>query len=253
VHLEGPFLSRERAGAHDPEWIIDPDIDLADRLIGSGPVRYMTVAPERPGALDLISHLIDRGLTVAVGHSDADSATAHQAFQRGARAVTHLFNAMRPFHHREPGIGVAGLVHPEVTVTLIVDGIHLAPDTVRLVTSAAPGRYALITDAIAAAGMGDGTYQLGTVEVHVSGAEARLEDGTLAGSVIATDEEIRNLIELGVDPIAAIGAATTVPARLVGRPELGTLEPGTPADITVLDDEYRVLRSMVGGGETFSK
>lgn len=252
IHLEGPFLSRARAGAHDPEWIIQPDIDLADRLVGVGPVRYMTVAPERPGALELISHLVGRGVTVAAGHSDADAATAHQAFQRGARAITHVFNAMRPFHHREPGIGVAGLTRPDVTITVIADGIHLAADTVRLVTSAAPGRYALVSDAIAAAGMGDGTYRLGAIEVHVRGAEARLANGKLAGSVVTIDEEIRNLIGLGVDPVAAIGAATTIPARLIGRPELGTLEPGSPADVTVLDDQYRVSSSMVRGVETFS-
>lgn len=252
AHLEGPFLSRERAGAHNPEAIIEPDLALADRLLAAGPVNYMTVAPERPGGLELISHLVRRGIVVAVGHSDADAATAHQAFDRGARGVTHLFNALRPFHHREAGIGVVGLVHPKVVVTLIVDGIHLAADTVLLAASAAPNRYALVTDAIAAAGRGDGAYQVGNLSVHVRGAEARLEDGTLAGSVLTMDQAVRNLIELGIEPTEAIGAATTVPAKLVGRPELGTLAPGAPADVVVLDDQYRVVRSIVAANEVFA-
>jgi N-acetylglucosamine-6-phosphate deacetylase len=252
AHLEGPFLSRARAGAHNPEAIVDPDLDLADRLLSAGPVSYMTVAPERPGALDLISHLVRRGVVVAVGHSDADAATAHRAFNLGAKAVTHLFNALRPFHHREAGIGVAGLVHPGVVVTLIVDGIHLDPDAVPLAVSAARDRYALITDAIAAAGKGDGTYQLGNQTIHVAGAHARLDDGTLAGSVLSMDQAVRNLIELGVEPREAIGAATTVPARLVGKPELGTLAPGTSADVTILDEHYHVSRTIVGGNEVFA-
>ena len=252
AHLEGPFLSPMQAGAHRPEVMRDPDPELADRLCDTGPVSYVTVAPELSGALDLISHLTKRGVVVAIGHSDADAATAHEAFDRGARAVTHLFNAQRPFHHRDPGLGVAGLVHPGVILTLIVDGIHLAGDTVMLALSAAPGRCALITDAISAAGQGDGSYSLGNQTVSVTGAEARLGDGTLAGSVLTMDQAVRNLIELGVDPVQALGAATTVPAGLAASPELASLVPGSPADVTVLDDEYRVVRTMVAGQEVYS-
>jgi N-acetylglucosamine-6-phosphate deacetylase len=249
AHLEGPFLSRKRAGAHDPGNIVEPDLGLADRLLDAGPVRHMTVAPERPGGLELVSHLVRRGVVVAVGHSDADAATGHEAFAQGARAVTHLFNALRPFHHREPGVGVAALVHHGVVVTLIVDGVHLAPDAVLLATRAARGRYALITDAIAAAGRGDGTFRVGDRNAEVRGTEVRLDDGTLAGSVLTMDQAVRNLVELGIDLVEAIGAATSVPAAVVGRPELGTLAPGTPADVVVLDDGYAVNRSIVGGRE----
>lgn len=252
AHLEGPFLSPERAGAHDPVWMTDPDLDLLDRLLAAGPVGYMTVAPERPGGLELVSHLVDRGVVVAVGHSDADAAIGHEAFDRGARAVTHLFNALRPFHHRRPGVVAAALVHPGVVVTLIVDGVHLAADAVRLAASAARSRYALVTDAIAAAGRGDGRYPLGDRYVDVRGKEARLEDGTLAGSVLTMDLAVRNLIELGFDPIEAIGAATTVPASVIGRPELGTLAPGTPADVVVLDDDHTVTRTLVAAEEVFA-
>jgi N-acetylglucosamine-6-phosphate deacetylase len=252
AHLEGPFLSPVRAGAHNPEFIVDPDPDLMDRLLAAGPVNYMTVAPERPGGLDLISRLVRRGVVVAAGHSDADAATAHAAFDTGVRAVTHLFNACRAFHHREPGIGIAALVHPDVVVTLIVDGVHLAPDAVRLAVAAAPGRFALVTDAIAAAGRGDGLYHLGRQRIHVNGSEARLDDGTLAGSVLTMDQAVRNLIELGVAPIDAIGAANRVPAALIRRKELGTILPGTPADIVVLDGSYNVVRTVVGATEVFA-
>jgi N-acetylglucosamine-6-phosphate deacetylase len=252
AHLEGPFLSRERPGAHDPESMTEPDLDLARRLLAAGPVNYMTLAPERPGALELISFLVDHNVVVALGHSDADAATAHTAFELGARAVTHLFNAQRPFHHREPGVGVAGLVHPDVTLTLIVDGIHLHPDAVMLAFAAASGRCALITDSIAAAGRGDGVFRLGNITVHVRGSEARLEDGTLAGSVLSMDQAVRNLIDLGLPLAGAVAAATTVPARLIGKPELGTLAPGTPADVAILDGQHRVTRTLVAGRETFA-
>jgi N-acetylglucosamine-6-phosphate deacetylase len=249
AHLEGPFLSPDRAGAHDPDNIVDPDLTLADQLLAAGPVRHMTVAPERPGGLELVSHLVERGVVVAVGHSDADTATSHSAFQRGATAVTHLFNAMRPFHHREPGVAVAGLVHPGIVVTLIVDGIHLAVDAVLLATRAAPGRFALVTDAVGAAGMGDGSFGLGDRTAEVRGLEVRLADGTLAGSVLTMDRAVRNLIDMGIDPIEAITAATLVPARLTGLPDLGTLAPGTPADIVVLDEDHRVRQTLVAGRE----
>lgn len=249
AHLEGPFLSPVRAGAHDPNNIVEPDLALADRLLDAGPVRHMTIAPERPGGLELVSHLHERGVVVAVGHSDADAATGHAAFHRGATAVTHLFNAMRPFHHREPGVAVAALVHPRVVVTLIVDGVHLAVDTVLLAAQMAAGRFALVTDAIAAADMGDGRFGLGDRTAEVRGTEVRLDDGTLAGSVLTMDRAVRNLIEMGIPPIGAIAAATLVPARLTGLPDLGTLAPGTPADVVVLDDDMSVLRTLVGGRE----
>ncbi len=252
VHLEGPFLSPARCGAHDPGLIHPPDAGLADRLLAAGPVRHVTVAPELPGALDLIRHLAGRGVTVALGHSDADADAARAGFAAGAAAVTHLFNAMRPLHHRDPGLAGAALGDDRVVVTVIVDGVHLADDTVRLVAAAAPGRLALITDAIAAAGMPDGAYPLGNRTVHVAAGRAALADGTLAGSVVTMDRSLRRLAGLGMPLEAAVAAATTTPAALAGRPELGTLRPGTPADVAVLDEGLAPARTLVGGRVAWS-
>jgi len=258
VHLEGPFLAPGRPGAHDPANLRDPDPDLLDRLLAAGPVSHVTLAPELPGALDLIGDLARRGLTVSCGHTDADAATAHAAFDRGARAVTHLFNAMRPFGHRDPGIAGAALARPDVVVTVIADGVHLAGDTLAVVARAAHGRLALVTDAIAAAGPGvrpaaaaePRTVLLGDRIVEVRGAVARLVDGTIAGSVVTMDRAVRTLIAAGASLSEAVGAATAVPANLVGRPDLGTLAPGTPADIAVLDDGLHICRTLAGGRET---
>lgn len=252
AHLEGPFLSPLRAGAHDPGNMVDPDIDLMDRLIAAGPVSHVTLAPELPGALGMIEHLRSNGVVVACGHSDADAEIAGAAFDEGATAVTHLFNAQRPFGHRDPGIAGAALFRDDVIVTVIVDGTHLADEVVRIVASAAPGRLALITDAIAATGMPDGSYPLGDRQVVVADGVARLEDGTLAGSVLTMDQAVRNLIELEIPAPEAVAAATAVPAGLVGRPELGTLRPGTPGDVVVVDDRFEVRQTLVAGEVVFS-
>jgi N-acetylglucosamine-6-phosphate deacetylase len=251
MHLEGPFLSPLRAGAHDPASIIDPDLALAGRLLAAGPVTMMTLAPERPGALDLIDFLTAQGVVVSCGHSDATAPEAHAAFDRGATAVTHLFGAQRPVHHRDPGIAVAALTRGEVTVSIILDGFHLDPDIVRLAL-ASPARVALITDAIAAAGQPDGTYPLGDRSVIVEAGSARLEDRTLAGSVLSMDAAVRNLIDIGADLTEAVGAATAIPAAVVGRDDLGRLTVGATADIVVLTDDLEVQRTLVGGVEVFS-
>lgn len=253
MHLEGPFLSPVRRGAHDQANMVDPDPALATRLIAAGPVTHMTIAPELPGALDLIELLVAKDVTVAVGHSDADAATAHAAFDRGARSVTHVFNAQRPWAHRDPGIAGAALTRPGVFLTAIVDGIHLAPETVRLAASAAGSRFVLITDAIAAAGRPEGTYELGDRTVHVADGICRLDDGTLAGSVLTMEQAVRNLLDLGFGVPQGVAPGTTAPAELIGRPDLGTLRPGTPADICVFDDAFRVERTLVAGKETFGR
>lgn len=250
MHLEGPFLSPHRAGAHDPGSMLDPDPALTERFLAAGPVSTMTLAPERPGAYALIELLVSRGVRVSCGHSDATASQAHAAFDIGATAVTHLFNAQRPFNHRDPGIAGAGLSRSDVTVSIIVDGFHLAEETIRLVM-AAPARVALITDAIAAAGQPDGAYPLGDREVHVSGGSARLGDGTLAGSVLTMDAAVRNLVDAGVDLPAAIEAATAAPARSAGRHDLGRLAVGAGADIVVLSDDLAVERTLIGGTEVF--
>ena len=250
MHLEGPFLSPHRAGAHDPASMVDPDLGLMERLLAAGPVTMMTLAPELPGAAELIEFLIRRGVVVACGHSDATAAQAHVAFDLGARAATHLFNAQRPLHHRNPGIAGAALSREDVIVSIIVDGSHLADEVVRIIL-AAPARVALITDAIAAAGRPDGTYPLGDRSVTVSGGSARLADGTLAGSVLTMDAAVRNLVDIGADLITAVAAATTVPAAVLGRTGIGELRVGGPADIVVLDEDLAPVRTLVGGLELF--
>jgi N-acetylglucosamine-6-phosphate deacetylase len=251
MHLEGPFLSPVRCGAHDPASMLDPDLDLARRLLAAGPVTHMTIAPELPGALDLIDLLVAEGVTVAVGHSDADAATTHAAFERGARAVTHIFGAQRPWKHRDPGIAGAALVRDDVYITAIVDGVHLADDAVRLAARSAGDRFVLITDTIAAAGRPDGRYTLGDRTVILSNGECRLENGILAGSSLTMDRAVRNLLDLGFGLSFAVGAASTAPAALLGRPDLGRLEPGFAADICVLDEGYQVIRAIVAGTESY--
>ena len=188
----------------------------------------------------------------AIGHTDADAATAHAAFDRGASAITHIHNAHRPFAARDPGPAGAALARDDVAVTAIVDGVHLAPETVAVVRRAAGRRLCLVSDAIAAAGLGDGHFRLGDQEIEVRDGRSTLADGTLAGSVGALDEAVRLLVESGAPLADAIHAASRIPALLAGRPELGTLEPGAPADVTVLDDHLRVTRTLVGGVERFA-
>jgi N-acetylglucosamine-6-phosphate deacetylase len=253
VHLEGPFLSPRWPGAHNSAHLLAPDLALADELCGAGPVRMMTLAPELPGALELIEHLAERGVVASCGHSDADARAAHEAFDQGARAVTHVHNAHRRWRPRNPGLGGVAAVRNDVTVTAIVDGVHLAPETVRATFLAAGERFCLISDAVQATGLGDGTYRLGDRTIHVADGAARLADGTLAGSVVTMDRAVRNLVELGATVAEAVGAATRAPAALLGDPELGRLVEGGPADVTVLDDELGVVRTLVSGAEVFAR
>jgi N-acetylglucosamine-6-phosphate deacetylase len=247
AHLEGPFISPERLGTHPAEARRDPDPSLLERLLAAGPVSHVTLAPELPGALELIDILCARGITVSCGHSNATAAEARAAFVHGAKTVTHIFNAMRPVAVREPGLAGAALVSEDVTVQVILDGVHLADDTARLVWHAARGRVALVTDAIAAAAAGDGSYTLAGVDFEVENGVARSADDVLAGSTVLMIEAVRNLVSLGAPLAAALGAATQVPARIAGRPELGTLRPGSAADIVILDDRLEVVRVLVRG------
>jgi N-acetylglucosamine-6-phosphate deacetylase len=247
AHVEGPFLSATRLGTHPPEARRDPDPALLARILDAGRVRLLTLAPELPGSLELVDVLVARGIVVSCGHSDASADEARAAFDRGATAVTHLFNAMRPFSHRDPGIAGAALTHPGVTVQLIVDGVHLAREAVLLAWRSAPGRVALVTDAVAGAGLGDGSYALGDVPIEVENGVARREDGVLAGSALTMIEAIRNVHRLGVPLEEAVLAASEVPARLLGETRLGRLEPGLPADVVVLDDALEILRTVVAG------
>ena len=247
AHLEGPFIAPERLGTHPAEARRDPDRALLERLLASGPVSHVTLATELPGAFELVELLRGRGVTVSCGHSNATAAEARDAFARGVKTVTHIFNAMRPFAAREPGLAGAALVSNDVMVQVILDGVHLADDTARLVWQAAGGRVALVTDAIAAAGAGDGSYTLAGIDFEVENGVARSAHSVLAGSTVQMIEAVRNLVALGAPVAAALAAASEVPARISGRPGLGTLAPGSVADVVVLDDRLEIVRVLVGG------
>jgi N-acetylglucosamine-6-phosphate deacetylase len=250
AHLEGPFLSPDRPGTHPLEHLRSPDVALLDRLLDAGPVTQMTLAPELPGADALVDRLRDRGVSVSAGHTNATAEEAHLAFDLGVGGVTHVFNAMRPFRSRDPGIAGAALTRAGIVIAMVVDGHHLADETVRLVWACAAGRVALVTDAIAAAGAGGdgGTFQLGDVEVAVEhGAAPMREDGTLAGTVLTMIDAVRNLHALGVPFEQAVGAATEVPARFLARGDVGFLEPGALADVVVLDDRLEIQTVFCAG------
>jgi N-acetylglucosamine-6-phosphate deacetylase len=248
AHLEGPFISPSRAGAHDASAIRPPDVAALDALLDGGAVSQVTLAPELSGALELIDALVARGITVSCGHTEADAAAAHLAFDRGASAVTHLFNAMRHSAPRDPGIAFAALGRDDVFVTLIVDGRHLADDTVRTAWRAAGDRVVLISDAVAAAGAPDGDYTLGgTVPIHSAGGTVRTADGALAGSSRSMLDAVRHAHVLGIPLVAALRAATEAPAAMARRPDLGCLEPGARADLVVLDDSLEVEQVLLDG------
>lgn len=240
VHLEGPFLSRERAGTHPVDLLRSPDAELLGRLLAAGPVTQVTLAPELPGALELVALLVRAGVLVSCGHSNATAAEANAAFDRGARLVTHLFDAMRPFTHRDPGIVGAALTREDVTVGVIADSSHLSPEAIRLAFDSAHGRVVLVTDALAASGCPDGRYRLGEVEFEVIDGVARRGDGTLAGTTITLIEAIRNACATGISREAALDAATRTPAGFFPGRDIGLLRPGDRADVLVLDDSLDI-------------
>jgi N-acetylglucosamine-6-phosphate deacetylase len=233
---------REHIGAR-------PHVALTARLLDAGPVVLMTLAPELPGAPELVAFLRERGVVVSCGHTDATAEEAHRTFDAGAAAVTHLFNAMRPLGHRDPGIAGTALARPDVVVQIIVDGVHLAPEVVQLVWRAAAGRMALVTDAMAAAGAGavDGSYNLGSQEVVVRDGVARGPNGELAGSVLTMIEAVRNLHALGVPLEDAVDAATRVPAAVLGLTTVGRIAVDAPADVVVLSDNLEIESVFVAG------
>lgn len=239
-HLEGPFLSEGKRGAHNPAYLTEPLPFEVEELLGAarGTLRQLTLAPELPGALEAIDVIVEAGTAVAIGHTEADFDLAREAFDRGARILTHAFNAMNGIHHRAPGPIIAAFEDERVTIELILDGLHVHPDVAGMAFRGAPGRIALITDAMAAAGKGDGDYRLGTLNVTVLDGLATLR-GTqsIAGSTLTQDAALRTAIELaGVHPVEAIASLTTVPARALGLDHrLGRLAPGYAADAVILD------------------
>jgi N-acetylglucosamine-6-phosphate deacetylase len=246
AHLDGPFLSPERLGTHPPEYRRDPDVELLDRFLDAGHVTTLTLAPELDGAHELVQRACERGVVVGAGHTNATADEAHAAFDHGVTTVSHIFNAMRPFEQRDPGVSGAALARPDVFVQMIVDGWHLADETVRLVWAVAGRRVALVSDATAAAAAGPGTYRLGAVEINVTNGAPLRSDGVIAGTALTMIDAVRNLHALGVSLEEAIGAATIVPAQLLGRSDLGVLEVGGRAALVVLDDRVDVISAMPG-------
>jgi N-acetylglucosamine-6-phosphate deacetylase len=248
IHLEGPFLAPARCGAHDPALLRDPQPALVERLLaaGRGTVRMVTLAAELPHSTDAIGRITGAGALAAVGHTDATYDETRAAIDAGATVATHLFNAMRPLHHREPGPVPALLEDGRVTVELICDGVHLHPAVVRTAVAAAGAdRVALVTDAMAATGAGDGDYLLGALAVRVEDGVARLvEGGAIAGSTLTMDRAFRFVVEAGVPVEDAVLMSSTNPARLLGRSDrVGSVAVGLDADLVVLDD--RLARTAV--------
>ncbi|CND90387.1 N-acetylglucosamine-6-phosphate deacetylase [Mycobacterium tuberculosis] len=252
VHLEGPFLSEKRKGAHNAAHLTDPDPDAIATLLETGLVKLVTLAPERNGALAAIRTLTAAGVLVSVGHSDATAAQTAAAADAGARMVTHIFNAQSGVHHRDPGVAVQALIDDRLTPGLILDLHHVSAEVARLVFRAAPGRVVLVTDAAAAAGMPPGTYDLGgePITMPEQGPPLRA-DGTIAGSGLRLDEAVGNAIGLGLDPAAAVDAATRIPAALIGRPDLGRIAPGAAADLVWLGPDHRARTTWAGGQKLY--
>lgn len=247
VHLEGPFLSPERAGAHPRRHLRPVDLALLDRWRTLAPVRLVTLAPELSGALDAIRALVAAGVAVAMGHTDADAATAGAAVDAGARVHTHVWNAHRPITSRDPGPGAVALTDPRVTPCLIADLAHVAGPSLVLAMAAAADRYVLVTDAVAVAGLDAGAPEWDGLRVEVVEGAARLPGGTLAGSATSLDQAVRNAIALGRPLEEVLAAVTSRPAALLGERQRGHLRPDGPADVVVLDAALDVVEVLVAG------
>jgi N-acetylglucosamine-6-phosphate deacetylase len=261
VHFEGPYLSAARCGAQNPAYLRDPDLAELESLLAvdGGIVRMVTVAPERPGALDAIRFLTERGVVAAVGHTDATYEQVLAALEAGATVGTHVFNGMRPPHHRDPGAVLALLGPAGACCEFIADGHHLHDGALLFAASVTgPDRAVLITDAISAAGMPDGPYELGGQAVRVIDGLARLDDGgptdrpadqlpSIAGSTLTMDAALRRAVGAGIPLVHAARAAATTPARVLGLTDRGALAAGLRADLVLLDDKLAVTRVMRGG------
>lgn len=248
-HLEGPFLDPGHKGAHDPELLRMPDPAEVQRLLdaGRGTVRQVTLAPELAGGMDAIRTVVAAGAAAAVGHTDADDATLRAAFDAGATILTHAFNAMRPLNHRTPGPVLTAAHDERVTLEAIADNIHLHPHVIKLLFDEAPGRVALVTDAMAAAGSADGDYMLGSLHVTVRDGVARVDSGSIAGSTLTQDVALRRAVEAGVPLQDAVDALTRTPARAIGfGAQLGELAPGLLGDAVLLTGDLEVVAVWTG-------
>ena len=253
IHVEGPYINLKRKGAQPAEGVRDPDFDEVRELFDAaeGQMRVVTLAPELPGGLELIRVLVEQGVIASMGHSDATYEQALEGIAAGATHATHLFNAMPPIHHRDPGLITACLNEPEVLAEVIPDGVHLDPRIVRLaLRTKGPDRAALITDAFSATGLPEGTHTLGPHTVYVKGPLATLENGTIAGSILTMNLAVRNAMRFaGVSLAEAVRMASLIPARIARCDDRkGSLEPGKDADVTVLDSDFHCRATWVRGG-----
>ncbi|WP_314507831.1 N-acetylglucosamine-6-phosphate deacetylase [uncultured Microbacterium sp.] len=250
-HLEGPFLAPGHKGAHEEALLRAPEPAPLDLLLeaGRGTIRQMTLAPELPGGLHAVRAVVAAGAAAAIGHTGADLEQTREAIAAGATILTHAFNAMPGLHHRDPGPVGAAAGDPRVILEIIADGVHLHPEIIRVAFAAAPGRIALVTDAMAAAGGGDGHYELGSLAVRVEGGVARLaDDGAIAGSTLTQDAALRQTVQAGVPLAEAVRALTATPARAIGRgDDLGSLAVGAIADAVLLTEELEVRSVWTAG------
>ena len=252
IHLEGPFLARQYRGAHDPVLFRDPDPDLVERLLSTadGTLRQVTMAPERAHFAKSARILSDAGVVVAVGHTAATFEQARAAIDAGATLLTHTFNAMPGVHHRAPGPVLAFVENPGGWLEVIDDGVHVRPEVIRMLCRLAPGRVALVSDAIAAAGVGDGRYRLGNLDVDVTEGVARMTGGkSLAGSTLTLDVAVARAVQdVGLTPLAAVEAATAIPAQILGVDDrFGRLEPGYVADAVLFASDWQVRNVWIDG------
>jgi N-acetylglucosamine-6-phosphate deacetylase len=251
VHFEGPFLSAARCGVQPAEFMLPPNVATLEKMLeaAQGTARILTLAPELPGAGEVIDAALQRGLVVSLGHTDATYAQASAAIERGARHAAHVFNAMRPFSHRETGVLGAVLTDARITAELIADGVHVDPPAMKLLLAAkGPAGVVLVSDATSATAMPDGTYRLGTFEVMVKDGVCRSARGNLAGSTLTLDRALRNIVALGVPLREAVAMLTLRPAHLLGlEKRKGVLAPGADADVVLLDQTLKVRQVFVRG------
>lgn len=250
IHLEGPYLNPLRKGMQNEKYLRHPDIEEMKMIFKEADslIKMVTIAPELPGGMEVISFLKEQGVIISIAHSDATYEEAKQAFEAGASHVTHCFNGMRPIHHRDPGIVVAAFEEEHVSLQAIVDHIHLHPAIIRLMhRSKGPEGMVLITDALQAMGMGDGDYLFGGHHVTVTDGVARLHDGTLASSTVTMNEALRYTVETGISVTDAVQMASTTPARILGLHQKGAIAVGMDADLVLLDDDFQVQWTMIDG------
>jgi N-acetylglucosamine-6-phosphate deacetylase len=249
LHFEGPFLNLGKKGAHNPAYLRQPDLKQIDHWTVENGVRLVTLAPELPGALEMIKELRRRGIVVSAGHSLASYEEAVAGFEAGITCGTHLYNAMPALEHRAPGLTGALLANPQMVVGLIADGIHVHPAMLKLAWQSKGSKgLSLVTDAMAALGMPPGVYNLGDQEVTVDGANARLSDGTLAGSILTQDAALRNLMEVsGVGIVDLVPTVSATPAGVLNLQNKGVIRPGADADLTLLTPQGQVVMTIARG------